>query len=154
MPKAEEHVPAEPFVRWLNQRLAVLAKRSRGDVNMAVIALARECGWAHSSSDGGVRRLYRFRKQRRSTSRGGIKQDIETTTFPRDTVEEALFAAGVAFEDLYPEIAEREAVVLEPEGWCPDCREHRTPIDGLCPFCEWRIGPATGQTLAGRRMAS
>jgi hypothetical protein len=67
-------------------------------------------------------------------------------------VEDALHHAGVLFEELYPEIAAAEEVMLEPEKWCPHCRESRHPINGLCAFCDWRLGPETGQTLHGRML--
>jgi hypothetical protein len=148
-PRPVEQIPSAPFARWLNEQLARLSGREHGDIQAAILSLAYECGW-HGANDGGVRKLYRFRKQLRSSSLNGRKQDIPTVTFPRAPVEDALFCAGVPFEDVYPEIAAREQVLLEPAGWCPDCREERTPIDGLCPFCNWRLGPRTGQKLMGR----
>lgn len=102
MARAKEQVPAEPFVRWLNERLAFWATRCNGDVNGAAQLLAKEIGWDKMGSDGGVRNLYRYRKQMRGSSGGGRKFDVPTETFGRPAVEEALHCAGVRLGELYP----------------------------------------------------
>lgn len=161
-----EMVPAEPFARWLNQRLAWWEKRaliesvvkpSRGDVGSLgpMQCLLLEIGW---SLDSGPRKLYRYRSLRRETTIGksprrgirGIAVVKPMLECQRAIVEEALHHAGVPFSDLYPDIAAAEAVEPEPQRWCPMCDEQTTPIGGCCPWCETRVGPETGQKLAGR----
>lgn len=106
--------------------------------------------------------MYRFRRCIGESRRGrnqrmgirGMPVTYPLSEYPRDVVEDALHHAGVLFSEVYPEIAAAEELELEPAKWCPGCREERTPIDGHCPFCEWRIGPPTGQVLRGRRLAA
>lgn len=107
MARAKDQIPAEPFVRWLNERFAWWAVKCGGDVNSAALKLAKEIGWDEKCrTDGGVRNLYRYRKQLRGTSkkeRGkNVKIDIPTDTFSRLVVEEALHRAGVPFGEVYP----------------------------------------------------
>lgn len=158
MARKYEQVPAAPFARWLNKRFAYWAVRAKGDVNEAAALLADEIGWGTKGADGGVRTLFRYRKQLKGSSKivngRRVKVDVPTDLFRRLVVEEALFSAGVPFEDLYPDIAARETVELEPDQWCLRCEETKTPIDGRCPFCESKIGPETGQALQGKLRAA
>jgi hypothetical protein len=164
-----EVIPAEPFARWLNERVEYWVRcygveegRRMGELADGITAgpclrVVHECGW---TADAGLRRLHRMRRQLREDrvgrqQRQGIKGTPvvgHTDWFERHTVEDALFHAGVPFGDLYPEIAAAEDVALEPDAWCPWCRATRTPIGGLCPWCEWRCGPPTGQVLRGYRL--
>lgn len=149
--RASEHVPAEPFVRFLNERYAELAAKHAGNLAHATLALIEELGWSHQK--GAERKLYRVRKSLICSSKDGRKGEFPSDRFARPLVEEALFNAGVPFSDVYPGIAASEDVELEPAAWCPHCQEERHPIDGLCAFCEWRLGPRTGQRLMGKRRA-
>jgi hypothetical protein len=162
-----EMVPAEPFSDWLNQRVAYWATRldgaggHEGETGPAA-HVCQEVGWWGSlkrERDTGIRKLYRFRTRHSEKTVGRVKGGgrgvivkVEATEFPRDVVEEALHHAGVLFEELYPGIAAAEEVMLEPEKWCPHCQEARHPINGVCAFCDWRLAPATGQTLRGRML--
>src|SRR4051812_10610355 len=149
-----ERVPAEPFARWLNQRLAwwekeaplEVVKVSQANGSLGPIqCLLLEIGWP---LDKGPRRLYRYRRLRSETSVGrNLRQGKRGTLavklqreFPRDVVEDALDHAGVLFGDLYPDIVAAEAVEPEPRRWCPTCAEMTTPIGGCCPWCETRVG--------------
>jgi hypothetical protein len=156
--KSLERVPAAPFANWLNQRIAYW--EAREDSLNAVIHLLDEIGWPVQS---GSRRLYRYRRMLAETRRGrdnsrgiprGKAMTLVATEYPRAVVEDALHHAGVLFSEVYPEIAAAEDLELEPAKWCPGCREERTPINGQCAFCDWRIGPKTGQKLHGRRLAA
>lgn len=97
-----DQVPAAPFAQWLNERLAHHTKRCGGDLNSATVALTFECGW--STQKDGARKLFRYRKQMRSTSFGKAdrKGEVKSDTFPRQCVEEALHHAGLRLGDLYP----------------------------------------------------
>lgn len=157
-----EMIPAQPFSDWLNNRVAYWEQRYDGHHGLPpgedspAARVARECGWA---GETGLRRLYRHRHRVLESAVGknrhskGVRTVRVTDWFPRDVVEDALHEAGVLFSDVYPEIAAAEDVVLEPAKWCAGCREERTPINGVCPFCEWRLGPSTGQVLLGRKLS-
>jgi len=58
------------------------------------------------------------------------------TTWARFRVEDMLHLAGADFYDVYPEFQHERDVVLEPECWCPSCREVVTPMDGVCLWCD------------------
>ena len=160
----EEVVPSLPFAEWLNRRVSEHeADAARGygpDEYGPIIRMCIELGW--SPTDAAARRLYRMRYMISETSRGrksrrgekGVRVLGVADWYTRSVVEEALFHAGVPFGELYPEIVAAEDLVLEPEAWCPGCRESRSPINGQCPFCEWRLGPPTGQALLGRRLVA
>ena len=153
MAPVQETVPAAPFAQWLNRRLGQIAARADTEFRGAVEALVYELGWDTPTLNAGIRKLYRFRHQLMSGSRGGVKGSRPADTFPRETVEEALYHAGVMFDDIYPEIAAEEDVELEPDAFCHGCRDQVIPIDGCCPWCDWRTGPPTGQRLLGKRRA-
>src|SRR5687767_11246626 len=109
MAARREPVPAWPFSEWLNDRAAYWVVRVGGrDQDAALRHVAGECGWPGNS---GLRKLYRYRYQQRSTSvrdeRGRRKSDIPTITFPRDVVEEALHHAGEDFAGLFVGYADR-----------------------------------------------
>jgi hypothetical protein len=111
MAARKDPIPAWPFAEWLTSRVAFWLPRVGGSGQDAALRhVAGECGWM---GDSGLRMLYRFRYQQRSTStplgaRGRFKKtDVYTTTFPRETVEEALHHAGVDFYDLHIEYAHR-----------------------------------------------
>lgn len=157
-----EMVPAQPFADLLNARVAYWERELAGGVlpgdDGPTVRVARQFGWVHNKEDAdtGVRRLYRHRHRVMESAKGksrgskGTRTVYLTDEFRRDIVEDALHHAGIPFAELYPEIAEAEEVELEPAKWCPNCQEERTPINGICAFCNWRIGPATGQVLRGR----
>lgn len=160
--KDREEVPAEPFARWLNERYEYWEQRCRYiDTSRPgehpTSRVCQEIGW---EGETGVRRLWRYRHRLSETAKGrtrtsrGTRVLLTMQTFPRDVVEDALHHADVMFMELYPDIAAAEELDLEPAQWCPGCREERTPIDGHCPFCEWRVGPSTGQVLRGRKLAA
>lgn len=154
MHRGQEAVPSGPFAEWLNQRYAHYAHLGQD----GTVKLCLDIGWPPDGS--GARRLYRHRHQLSESSTGksrklgrkGARKVSHCELFSRAVVEDALFNAGVEFGDVYPEIAASEDIMLEPSAWCPGCREERSPINGVCAFCEWRIGPETGQVLRGRRL--
>lgn len=160
-----EMVPAVPFANWLNERVKYWEQRAPSTTpepgetafeRGAGTRVLGEIGW--QEGDSALRRLYKYRYRRfdskKKVNGRFVRYVYAPDCYPRDIVEDALDHAGVPFADLYPEIAAADEVELEPETWCPACREHRTPIDGLCPFDDWRIGPPTGQRLAGRLLRS
>jgi hypothetical protein len=160
--KDREMIPAQEFADYLNNRVAHWEQRLNGHYclpsgeDAPAVRVARECGWV---GETGMKRLYRFRHRLLESATGknrhnkGIRTVTVTDWFPRDVVEDALHEAGVPFADVYPEIAAAEDVFLEPAKWCAGCREERTPINGVCPFCEWRLGPSTGQVLLGHKLS-
>jgi hypothetical protein len=107
MARAKEQIPAAPFAEWLNERFAIWARRCEGDINVAARMVAKEIGWDKKSvTEGGVRNLYRYRKQMCGTSKvvdgKTIKYDRPTETFSRWVVQEALNHAGVPIAEVYP----------------------------------------------------
>jgi hypothetical protein len=155
-----EMIPAKPFADLLNARVEFWERRLSADGlpsdRGATVRVAHEFGWTDGES--GIRRLYRlrFRTLESTTGRSkhskGVRKISIAETFRRDLVEDALHHAGIQFADLYPDIAAAEDLELEPSKWCCGCREERTPINGVCPFCEWRLGPSTGQVLRGSKL--
>jgi hypothetical protein len=152
-----EWVPAEPFARWLNERVTYWEQSSK---DAALRKVLEEIGWTDYSVEAGLRRLFRMRYMRLESAHGrkkGVSRGVpfvgRVDQFRRSIVEDALHNAGVLFADLYPEIAAAEDVLLEPEAWCPGCRAEVTPVNGQCTFCDWRVGPKTGQVLQGRKLS-
>jgi hypothetical protein len=165
MAARKDPIPAWPFAEWLTSRVAFWLPRVGGSGQDAALRhVAGECGW---TGDSGLRMLYRFRYQQRSTStplgaRGRFKKtDVYTTTFPRETVEEALHHAGVDFTDLHVDYANRMAgrtgtprevldfvAAYEPvaeelvspvevrQAWCIRCAEEvLIDANGECHWC-------------------
>jgi hypothetical protein len=137
--KIKDPIPSGPFMRWLNDRIA----------ETSMPQVVELIGWNQADTyDAGLRRLYRYRHGRSETNRGGRAGKkgkscvVPATHFDRPVVEDALNHAGVDLSDIYaPERypALYEDIPLEPEAWCPSCRESCTPIYGVCPWCEWRV---------------
>jgi hypothetical protein len=105
-----EPVPAWPFAEWLQARVQCWTERGESEKG-CLRRVCMECGW---DGESGLRKLYRYRHMQRGTSikdqRRRFKHrkvDINTTTFPRGVVEEALHHADVDFMDLYIEYAHR-----------------------------------------------
>ena len=118
----QEPIPAGPFVDWVNREIARRERLTTGvedsPETQVVLWLTRCMGW----TDGrGPRTLYRFRSG-------------EQTIISRAWVEDSLHHAGVLFHDVYPDLV--EDIVLEPDAWCPECRETVTPSDGRCLWCD------------------
>lgn len=139
MARHVERVPAQPFIDWLEQRLAcyeayehcpshpVSPRPSTGPL----AKLAEECGWG--TGDAGIRKLYRFRHSLKSGLVDGEKKDTRTDTFARDIVEDALHHAGVPFVLVYPGLDDG----LEPRSaWCIRCGEETLrDAEGDCQWC-------------------
>jgi hypothetical protein len=160
--KLADLIPAQPFADWLNERIEHWQTVLPGDPKNsgALYRVLEEIGW--TPGEAGVRRLYRYRKCLSETRTGrnirkgipGVCITVPVAMYPRPVVEDALHHAGVLFSDLYPAIAASEELWLEPAKWCPGCQASHTPINGQCPFCDWRLGPPTGQQLRGERLAA
>lgn len=141
-----EHVPAEPFASWLNRRYDELEReygwhgftpdgaKALGPKEL----LAVECGWG--DGEAALRRLYRYRNQRRAGSKNCVKGEFPAETFPRHVVEEALHHAGgtALLAELYPELAQ----VSDGEyAFCARCEETTQHDEsGLCRFCTCENG--------------
>lgn len=170
--QTSERIPSRPFAEWLNQRAAYWAARyplpipsERGihytgeklkevRERVGLADLLSEIGWAPLGA-AGHRKLHRYRRELSCTKdERGKTVTVPTAMYARHVVEEALFNAGVPFEDLYPEIAAEEQVEIEPKRWCCGCRETVTPIGGQCPWCSKRLALPTGQKLLGSRRAA
>ena len=129
MRPAQEYIPAAPFVEWL----AVELRRLRAMESLRLderyqkrvpsnTVLARRLGMS-------VKALYRY-----SRSINDANEHVDV--FERNRVEDALDRADRRlFAQLYPEVAVRSDVELEPDIFCESCRETVTPIDGCCPWC-------------------
>lgn len=145
---SEAVVPSGPFAAWLTDRYNELI----ADEEPAPAArLAMEIGFVEGEGDkavdNGVRRMYRYRRAISETKRGGEYQILPATEYLRPVVENACdHVRADLFGELYPEHVRDTLLVpeldidLEPDAWCPFCREWVTPIDGLCPFCECEHG--------------
>lgn len=81
-----------------------------------------------------ARRLHRWRR--------------ESVCLSRTEVEDAFHLAGIDLGEVYPEY-DLSHIVLEPERYCPKCRETTTPIHGICPWCETDV--ASGPPAVGDR---
>lgn len=118
-----EGIPAEPFARWLNERIDYWTKRLdfadrrvpvEGELS-PIVTVCRELGWPEDAT--GVRRVYRMRHQLADSAIGkkngqpgtGVRTVQHTPEFNRRTVEEALHHAGIRLGELYP----HEALVDE-----------------------------------------
>lgn len=139
----EASVPAQPFSKYILDRIAEIednADATTTGERHAVGAsqkVAQEFGWG--DGERGVRRLYRYKNQIvEKTADSKMTRWLDTAAvWPRAVVEDACHRVHPdLFYRLYPEyLHERDAVTLEPDAWCPYCKEHVTPIDGLCPWC-------------------
>ena len=98
-------VPAAPFSRWVNERIAYWERRVGSDAALA--RLCAEIGW---TGDAGMRRLYRYRRQLSESYVGKSKKRNHrgvpivklAETFSRKVVEEALHHADVRLGEVYP----------------------------------------------------
>lgn len=97
MPRTSEHIPAAPFVRWVNEQIAMYGDR----------ALANDTCLSSKS-------VYRYK-----TSVDGEGQP--TDSYPVDQVENVLNLAGYYLWDLYPDLAGEDSEIVE--GWCSVCEE-------------------------------
>lgn len=136
----EPTVPAAPFSGWLRDRIAeyeasAATEHEKKQVG-ASVRLAAELGWG--TSEGGVRRLYRYKnavKERTAKSKT-VKWNEAASVWPRSDVEDACHNIDPdLFYELYPEFRHERDIDLEPDAWCPFCKEMVTPVDGLCPWC-------------------
>lgn len=183
MARRREYILSRPFREWLEQRFICWEDRLRreegtvtggiGTISPAV-ALAQELGW---DGESGMRRLWRFRFERKDGSINGVKVGgLPTAFFARDIVEEAMHEAGVNFDDLYIEYAHRmEGERGRPvdvltfitgyldlaadlcdgpyhrEAYCRKCRERTLrDRDGQCIWC---VGQAEFKALKLKRDA-
>lgn len=135
-------VPAGPFIAVIEQRIAFHKSRALFPATNddCLRRVAEEFGW---EGENGIRRLYRFRHGLKATKqppgRRGKSVELRTDSFAREAVEDALHHAGIDFYSVYTEFAFERDIELEPAAWCPACQSHETPIDGCCPWCDWRI---------------
>jgi hypothetical protein len=133
MAHAGEHIPAAPFIAWLEDQI----DKIRRDDTLRDSECMKEVPAERILADRlGVapRIFYRYRRGLISGSRNGIKGDYPTETFTRASVENMLDRVGKALADLYPDLD--EDIELEPDLPCPTCREVVTPLGGCCPWCD------------------
>lgn len=171
----KDPIPTAPFVRWVDRQLAATdrnllaagiparGKRATKDGRAwngstgAVEQLCYRLGW---DKDSGLRRLHRWRNEERQAE--------------RRKVEDALFSAGVAMDEVYapPTPAWRACVLLLAAindvltahlvtlRYCPSCCEDTMATDH-CLWCDaatvdrspLRDDPRTGPMLE-RAMAA
>lgn len=120
-----ERLAMIPLTCWVQRRLA--AYEQRDDIDSAINRLAGELGisqrllgrWSHQTSDG----------------------DVTTFDVVRETVEDALHRAGVPLWEVYPWLANEHDRPVE-EGWCAACGENVQLVDGVCAWCDGRVGAA------------
>jgi hypothetical protein len=117
-------VPLKPFQDWIESELA-----TRPDDTSAVGWLAQRLGTTDRS-------LHRIRHGIACGKRDGAAFTFHVDTWGRYRIEDMLHRAGADFYDVYPGFAHERDVVLEPESWCPTCREVVTPMDGVCLWCD------------------
>lgn len=105
MQSTTDVVPAAPFSRWINDRVDYWERRLGGEA-----ALARFCAEVGWPGEGGMRKLYRYRRQIMESYVGKNKARGERGTpvvklaevYKRKVVEEALHHAGVRLGEVYP----------------------------------------------------
>jgi hypothetical protein len=145
--KVKEPVPAGPFQRHIENRVAYFA--SIGEE--PTMSVCREFGWSTTEHpESGLRRLYRFRYGKSDSRRGrkngspGVPVKMEWSVYERAVVEDALHCSGFGLEDLYPRelypaLYVDDDIPLEDEMFCAGCQDHCTPIRGECPWCDGTI---------------
>lgn len=135
-----DRIPVAPFIDWCNQREQMI--RRELDAHPAITAgrhgggpvtvpqhanprarLVMELGWDH---DNGLRRLHRWEHE------GDGHAD-------RNAIEDALHHAGVAIDDVYPDLPEPEALDDEHDRYCPKCRYVVSSLRGQCPWCKTAV---------------
>lgn len=139
-----EKIPVGPFVDWLETTY----EKEQANGGAYAERVAVKLGLCPPSpsrkeSDAAVRCLYRLRKAKVETRRDGKRVVFDATEYVRKDVQTMCdHVDGTLFEKLYPDVdaAGEELdpfadVTLEPDAWCPYCKQNVTPIDGLCPWC-------------------
>lgn len=127
----EQLLPARPFSRWVNERLAELERRP--DIEDPDAELARQL------SNIDTRHLYRFKRQTASRRQNGHEAELPTLTFTREMVERCLRDSAVGIWEIYPGIDDE---IELREAWCSSCSEQvSTDADGACLWC----GGSTGE---------
>lgn len=124
-------VPAQPFVDWLHkQRERILADETLSD-QIGHNRYGRGQGHRVLAERLGItdRALRRYMKCLDGNN-------APTDTFQRRRVEDMLERMGLRLHD----VGIHDDIELEPDTYCPVCREDVTPIDGNCPWHAKRGG--------------
>ena len=97
MPRYERQIPAQPFIDWFDKRRDLIER----DLNNTP-AIKGWGGYAFPEHCGPTTRLMLELGWRESDLRR-LRQNRASGWVDRTWVEDSLWRAGVAFEDVYPE---------------------------------------------------
>jgi hypothetical protein len=151
-------IAAEPFFAWYERQLRAIA--NRGAIGIIPLDTSRQ--------PNGLQAIERGARAVLEARLGIDVRTLWTYLHARDgngdrlmsryAVEDMVARAGEDFDTLYPEYDHERAIVLEPDVWCPRCKEMTTPLDGRCLWCNRRVvRPVqrdTGAWLAARAKGS